>query len=65
MKLVVYDLLGRKVRTLIDGLVSSGIYETEWDGTDAEGRMLHSGVYFCHISGAHGSPDSKKTLFLK
>jgi hypothetical protein len=65
MKLVVYDLLGRKVRTLIDGLVSSGTYETNWDGTDNDGNILGSGIYFCHISGNHGTPASKKMLFLK
>lgn len=65
MKLVVYDLLGRKVRTLIDGLVSSGTYQTDWDGTDDDGNILGSGIYFCHISGDHGTPDSKKMLFLK
>ncbi len=65
MKLVIYDLLGRKVRTLTCGLVSSGTYETDWDGTDDDGNILNSGIYFCHISGEHGAPDSKKTLFLK
>ena len=65
MRLVVYDMLGRKVRTLIQGLVTSGSYEIDWDGTDDDGNILHSGVYFCHISGEYGTPDSKKMLFVK
>jgi hypothetical protein len=65
MKLVVYDMLGRKVRTLIDGLVSSGTYGSDWNGTDDDGNRLSTGIYFCHISGEHGIPDSKKMILLK
>jgi hypothetical protein len=65
MRLVVYDMLGRKVRTLIRGRVTRGAYETNWDGTDDDGNVLHSGVYFCRISGEHGTPDSEKMLFVR
>jgi hypothetical protein len=65
MKLIVYDILGREVRTLIDGLVSADTYEIDWYGTDDEGNTLSSGIYFCHISGEHGESDSQKMLFVR
>lgn len=65
MKLIVYDIIGRKVRTLIDGSVSADTYEIDWDGTDNDGNTLASGVYFCRISGEHGTPDSQKILFVR
>jgi hypothetical protein len=65
MKLVVYDMLGRKVKTLVEGLVSTGTYSIDWDGTDDLERKAPSGIYFCHISGEHGTPDSQKMIFLK
>ena len=64
MRLAVYDMLGRKVKTLVEGLVSTGTYSIDWDGTDDLGRRASSGIYFCHISGEHGTPDSQKTIFL-
>jgi hypothetical protein len=46
VKMAIYDPLGRKVCTLIDNHQSSGTYTTSWDGTDASGKALSSGVYF-------------------
>jgi hypothetical protein len=65
MKLVVYDMSGRKVRTLIDGVVSSGNYEVDWEGLDDQGNRVTCGIYFCHVSGEHGNPDSKKMIFVR
>lgn len=44
--LTVYDLRGRKVRTLVDGEKSGGEYLAVWHGRDDAGRGLGSGVYF-------------------
>jgi hypothetical protein len=65
IKLIIYDILGQKVKTLIDGVVSSGEYEANWDGLDDEGNRLSCGIYFCHVDGEHGTPDSKKVIFVK
>jgi len=46
VKLVVYDILGKKIKTLIDDTLNSGNYEIEFDGSG-----LNSGVYYyCLIS---------------
>jgi len=43
----VYNLLGRKVRTLVQGRQKAGFYRVVWDGSDELGRKLASGIYIC------------------
>jgi len=45
VRLTVYDLAGREVRTLVDGPRTAGEHQVVWDGTDAAGRPAASGVY--------------------
>lgn len=45
LTLIVYNLLGQKIRTLKDGFCPSGSNEVEWDGLDDQGRMTGSGIY--------------------
>ena len=49
MRLEVYNLSGQVVRTLVDEYRSAGRYSVVWDGTDAAGRGLASGVYLYRI----------------
>jgi M6 family metalloprotease-like protein len=42
----VLDVLGRKVKTLVDGPLPAGSGYLHWDGTDASGREAARGVYF-------------------
>lgn len=44
--LSIYDATGRKLRTLISEAVTAGIHEVAWDGRDAVGRSVPSGIYF-------------------
>lgn len=43
----VYDPLGRRVRTLVEGVVLPGRHEIVWDGRGEDGRLAGSGTYFC------------------
>ncbi len=45
LELVVYDLLGRQVRTLVHQPAEMGYYQITWDGYDDDGRMTASGIY--------------------
>jgi len=45
-----YDIRGRRVRTLVDRRHPGGSYETVWNGRDATGRNVSSGVYFASVS---------------
>jgi hypothetical protein len=44
-ELVIYDLLGSKVRTLLTEKKEAGSYEVQWDGTNDIGIPVTSGVY--------------------
>jgi hypothetical protein len=46
----IYDIMGRKVRTLVNERKEVGIYKTIWDGRDDSGHDLSSGAYFARIS---------------
>jgi len=46
--LVIYDIAGRKVRTLFNGHTQAGSYEQHWDCTDDHGYDVPDGVYVCH-----------------
>ncbi len=45
----IYNLLGMRVRTLVDGYLSAGHKITIWDGRDDSGFDVSSGVYFCRM----------------
>jgi uncharacterized delta-60 repeat protein len=62
--LVIYDVLGRQVRTLVNERKERGGYSVRWDGKDDEGRQSASGVYFYQLKvGDYTS--SKKMVLLK
>ena len=52
--LEVFDLLGRRVVTLFSGDISAGRHYFEWNGTNASGMTLSSGVYFARLSVPNG-----------
>ena len=50
-RLVVFDVLGRSVRTLVPGRVTpAGFYTVRWDGRDTAGRAVGNGVYFYRLT---------------
>jgi hypothetical protein len=49
VKLEIYNVLGQKVRTLIDKTLPSGSYRVEWNGKGERGNILSSGIYFYRI----------------
>lgn len=59
VKIVVYDVTGREVQTLVNEMLQAGIYETRFDGS-----MLNSGVYFYRLV-TDGYSETKKMLLLK
>ena len=50
--LAIYDVLGRRVRTVTDGELPAGGTELWWDGKDASGHAAGSGVYFASLAAA-------------
>ncbi len=62
LSLSVYDLAGRKLRTIFSGQVRSGVHRWEWDLRDDAGRRVPGGVYFCRASAAGGSSTARVTV---
>jgi hypothetical protein len=62
--LVIYDLLGREVRRLLDRTLESGNHVALWDGNDNNGVSMPSGVYFYRLSSA-GFSDTKRMTLLR
>ena len=49
VSLIIRDILGREIKTLINEFRHSGEYETKWDGTDNNHRSAGSGVYIVSL----------------
>ena len=62
--LSIYDVEGKRVRTLVDGTVGEGRHEYIWNGRDARGGSVGSGVYFCRLTAGKQSV-SRKMVLLK
>ena len=47
--LLIYDLLGREVVTLVNTDMDAGYYNAKWDGRNQNGQSVGAGMYFYHI----------------
>ena len=63
-ELAVYDVRGRRVRTLFQGELIAGTHEATWNGRDDSGRSLASGIYFARVT-AQGHSLTRKLTLLK
>jgi len=63
-RLEIIDLLGRPIRTLVDGKLSAGSHSIIWDGRKQSGEPAVSGVYVYRLR-AEGFEQSRKLLLLK
>lgn len=61
---VVYDVRGRRVRTLVEEPRGAGRHEVVWDGTDDRGARVASGVYHVQFRGAEAL-ETKRVVLLK
>jgi hypothetical protein len=60
--LVVFNLLGQRVLTLVDDVLPPGRREIEWNGRDENGRVVSSGIYFYRLSSDEFSETRKMVL---
>jgi len=49
LRLDVFDVSGRRMRSLVQGKQKPGTYQVAWDGTDGQGRRLAAGVYLVRL----------------
>ncbi len=64
VKLTVFDLLGRQVKTLVSGELNAGYQTVTWDGSGSSGKPVASGVYFYSIE-AGDFQMTRKMIMLK
>ena len=60
----IYDVLGNRIKTLIDEPKAIGDYEIKWDGTNQMGEILSSGQYFYQLK-IGDFVSTKKMVLLK
>ncbi|MFC2088236.1 FG-GAP-like repeat-containing protein [Calditrichota bacterium] len=63
-ELIIYNLLGQKVKTLINGNHPSGYTKIIWNGLNDSSKQVSSGIYFCTLS-YRGITQIKKCLLVK
>ncbi len=64
LDLGVYDVTGRRIRTLLAGWRSAGVHSVVWDGRDAVGKRVASGVYLYRLL-AGDETEARRLLLLK
>jgi len=62
--LAIYNILGERVKTLVDGERAAGVHQIQWDGTDKNGVSVSSGIYLYKIE-SFEFREVKRMVFLK
>jgi len=60
--LAIYNMVGQRVSTLMNGLKENGSYNVQWNGTDSNGTELASGIYMVKLVTDQGVVTNKITL---
>ncbi len=64
VEVAVFDILGRKIATLLNGEKAAGSYSMEWNGQDDQGLNVPTGMYFIRMTAGQFT-DSRKVTLLK
>ena len=66
VKVKLYDVTGRQIRTLADRAFPAGEHSLTWDGSDDSGSQVARGVYFARIEYAtKGAPINGRVVVLR
>ncbi|MFZ0392074.1 MAG: right-handed parallel beta-helix repeat-containing protein [Calditrichia bacterium] len=49
VRLTIFDILGRRVKTLFTGTSPAGLHVFHWNGRNDNGLPIESGIYFCRL----------------
>ena len=64
VSLEIYNLLGQKVRTLVEGAKEAGSHSVIWNGRDESGKVLSSGIYLYRLKTEQGDFVQVKKMLL-
>ncbi|MBT4503213.1 MAG: T9SS type A sorting domain-containing protein [Gemmatimonadetes bacterium] len=65
VELAIFNLTGQQVATLVEGERQAGTYVLHWDGRDADGQPLASGVYLYRLGVGEQQVETRKLLLLR
>ena len=65
VRIVVVDMLGREVKQLVNSVRNAGTYEVMWNGKDATGRSVASGVYLYRLAARDLRQDGASWVSMK
>jgi flagellar hook assembly protein FlgD len=51
VRIAMYDIRGKKIRTLVNGRQTIGVHRVTWSGDDDGGFSVRSGMYIVRMSG--------------
>lgn len=64
VQLFVYDVLGRRISTLVDEVQEPGIHRIQWQGRSQSGQSVASGLYFLRLH-ADGEVHTSKAVLVR
>lgn len=64
VELFVFDITGKRIKTLVSEKMNAGTHEVQWDGTNERGMRVASGIYFYQIK-AGNYVDVKRMALIK
>ena len=62
VRLTIFDMMGREIRTLVNESQNPGRIEVSWNGTDRSGRMVGAGVYLYRVQANQNTATGKMIL---
>ncbi len=62
VRLDVFNMLGQRLVTLMDGEQPAGLHQAQWDGTDGAGRAVGAGVYIYRLTTREGRQTRRLVL---
>ena len=65
VSILVYNILGQEIATLVKNVDQIGQFKVRWDGNDNSGRPVGSGIYFMQLRTKTGIVKNKKMMLLK
>jgi hypothetical protein len=64
-EVLVYDIAGRHIRTIIQGTFPVGAQQATWDGRDETGQLVASGIYIVRVTSEGMTPLTKKLVIVR
>ncbi|MCH7731100.1 MAG: T9SS type A sorting domain-containing protein [Candidatus Marinimicrobia bacterium] len=64
MRISIYNILGKEVKSLFNGVQDPGTWVVKWDEDDQTGKVGSPGIYFCRLEVGY-TVLNRKMIFLK